>query len=106
MHSNPAEENSPIYEIQVPYFKSGTCEQFLEFMDKVQAVSVGQNLTTAPQKVAFMQTVLKADVYTFFNQYFTMVGNEDDAMFVLVVPALTTYITPQHTLRMLSLIHI
>ena len=24
MHSNPAEENSPIYEIQVLYFKSGT----------------------------------------------------------------------------------
>ena len=39
LHSNPAEENSLIYEIQVPYFKSaGTCEQFLEFMDKVQAV--------------------------------------------------------------------
>ena len=37
LRSNPAEENSPIYEIQVPYFKSGTCEQYLEFMDKVQA---------------------------------------------------------------------
>ena len=41
LHSNPAEENSPIYEIQVPYFKSGTCEQVLEFMDKVQAIIVG-----------------------------------------------------------------
>ena len=61
LHSNPAEENSPIYEIQVPYFKSGTCEQFLEFMDKVQAVIVGQNLTTGPQKVALMRTVLKGD---------------------------------------------
>ena len=38
---NPAEENSPIYEIPMAYFKSGTCEQFLEFMDKVQAVIVG-----------------------------------------------------------------
>ena len=46
LRSNPAEENSPIYEIQVPYFKSGTCEQFLEFMDKVQAMIIGQNLTT------------------------------------------------------------
>ena len=49
LHSNPAEENSPIYGIQVPYFKSGTCEQFLEFMDQVQAVIIGQNLTTGPQ---------------------------------------------------------
>ena len=46
LRSNPAEDNSPIYENQVPYFKSGTCEQFLEFMDKVQAIIIGQNLTT------------------------------------------------------------
>ena len=64
LRSNPAEENSPIYEIQVPYFKSGTCEQFLEFMDKVQAMIVGQNPTTGPQKVAFMLTVLRGDAYT------------------------------------------
>ena len=25
LHSNPSEENSLIYKIQVPYFKSGTC---------------------------------------------------------------------------------
>ena len=50
------------------YFKSGTCEQFLEFMDKVQAVIVGQNLTTGPQNVAFMRTVLKGDANTYFVQ--------------------------------------
>ena len=69
--SNPAEENSLIYEIQVPYFKSGTCDQFLEFVDKVQAVIVGQNLTKGSQRVAFMRMVLKGDAYTYFNQYFT-----------------------------------
>ena len=52
LRSNPAEGNSSIYELQAPYFKSGTCEQFLEFMDKVQAIIIGQNLTTGPQKVA------------------------------------------------------
>ena len=64
LRSNPAEENSPIYEIHLPYFKSGTCEQYLEFMDKVQAVIIGQNLTTGPQRVAFMRTVLKGNLYT------------------------------------------
>ena len=60
--------SNPIYEIQVPYFNSGTCDQFLEFMDKVQAVIIGQNLTTGPQRVAFMRKVLKGDAYTYFNQ--------------------------------------
>ena len=67
----------------MPYFKSGTCEQFLEFIDKVQAVIVRQNLTTGPQNVAFMRTVLKSDAYIYFNQYFTTVSNEDYATFVL-----------------------
>ena len=92
LRSNPAEENSPIYEIQVLYFKSGTWEQYLEFMDKVQAVIIGQKLTTGPQRVAFMRTVLKGDAYTYFNQYFTTVGNEDDVMFILGVQALTSHI--------------
>ena len=95
LRSNPTEENSPIYEIQVPYFKSGTCEQYLEFMDKVQAVIIGQNLTTGPQSVAFMRTVLKGDAYTYFNQYFTTVGNEDDVMFILGIQAFTSHIFPQ-----------
>ena len=100
LHSNPAEENSMIYEIQMPYFKSGICEQFLEFMDKVQAVIVGQNLTTGPQKVAFMRSVLKGDVYTYFVQYFVTVGNEDEVMFMLGVQALTSHIFPQRALSM------
>ena len=100
LHSNPAEGNSPIYEIQVPYFKSGTCEQFLEFMDKVQAVILGQNLTTGPQKVVFMRSVLKGDAYTYFNQYFMTVSHDDDAMFVLGVQASTSHIFPQRALRM------
>ena len=69
-------------------------------MDKVQAVIVGQNLTTGPQKVAFMRTVLKGDAYTYLNQYFTTVSNEDDATFVLDVQALTSHIFPQRALRM------
>ena len=100
LHSNPAEGNSPIYNIQVPNFKSGTCEQFLEFMDKVQAVIVGHNLTTGPQKVAFLRTVLKGDAYTYFFQYFVTVGNEDDVIFMVGVQALTSHIFPQRALRM------
>ena len=69
-------------------------------MNKVQAVIVGQNLTTGPQKVAFMRTVLKGVAYTYFNQYFATVCNEDDATFVLGVQALTSHIFPQRALRM------
>ena len=70
LRATPADENSPTHEIQVPYFRSGTCEQFLDFLDKTQAVFVGQNLVTGPQKVAFMRTVLKGDAAAHFIQFF------------------------------------
>jgi hypothetical protein len=99
LRSTPADEHSPTHEIQVPYFKSGTCEQFLDFLDKVSAVFHGQNLTTGPQKVAFMRTVLKGDALSNFSQYFITAGNEDSATFDLAVKSLITHIFPLRALR-------
>ena len=42
---------------------------------------------------------LKGDAYTYFNQDFTTVGNEDDVTFILGVQALTSHIFPQRALR-------
>jgi hypothetical protein len=67
-------EHLPTHEVQVPCFKGGTCEQFLEFINKTQAVIVGQNLTTGPQKVAFMKMVLKGNALAHFAQYFVTAG--------------------------------
>ena len=75
------EEHLPTHEIQVPYFKGGTCEQFLEFIDKTQAVIVGQNLTEGPQKVAFMRMVLKGDALAHFAQFFVTAGNKTNATY-------------------------
>ena len=69
-------------------------------MDKVQAIIIGQNLTTGPQRVMFMQMVLKGNMYMYFNQYFMLFGNEDDVTFILGVQALTSHIFPQCALHM------
>ena len=47
-----------------------------------------------------MRTVLKGNAYTYFNQFFTTVSNEDDATFILGIHALTSHIFPQRALRM------
>jgi hypothetical protein len=49
----------------------------------VQAVFLGQNLTTGPQKVAFMRTVLKGDALGNFTPYFLTVGDEENDTFDL-----------------------
>ena len=99
LRATPTDEHSPTHEIQVPYFKSGSCEQFFDFLDKVLAVFLGQNLTTGPQKVAFMRTVLKGDALTHFNQYFLTAGNEENDTFDLAVRSLITHIFPLRALR-------
>ena len=99
LRSVPNEEHSPTHEIQVPYFKGGTCEQFLEFIDKTQAVIVGQNITTGPQKVAFMRTVLKGDALAHFAQFFVTAGNEENITYEESIRSLTTHVFPQFALR-------
>ena len=47
-----------------------------------------------------MRMVLKGDAYTYLNQYFTTVGNDDDVTSILGVQALTCHIFPQRALRM------
>ena len=98
LRSVPTEEHSPTHEIQVPYFKGGTCEQFLEFIDKTQAVIVGQNLTEGPQRVAFMRMVLKGDALAHFVQFFVTAGNEDNATYEESIRSLTTHVFPQFAL--------
>jgi hypothetical protein len=99
LRSEPTDEHSPTHEVQVPYFKGGTCEQFLEFNDKTQAVIVGQNITTGPQKVAFMKTVLKGDALAHFAQYFVTAGNELNATYEDSICSMTTHVFPQFALR-------
>ena len=60
---------------------------------------LGQNLTTGPQKVAFMRTVLKGDALSNFTQYFLTAGNEENDTFDLAIRSLITHIFPLRALR-------
>jgi hypothetical protein len=103
LRSVPTDEKSPVHEIQVPFFKDGGCEQFLEFIDKVKMVFVGQNLMKAPQKFAFVRTVLKGDALAHFEQACASAGSpagsETDATFQQCLNSLTTHVFPQRALR-------
>ena len=61
LRSSPQDEKSPTHDVMVPYFRAGTCEELLDFIEKVRDVFVGQDMTTGKQKFAFMRSVLKGD---------------------------------------------
>ena len=99
LRSIPNDEHSPTHEIQVPYFKQGTCEELLEFLEKVHAVIVGQNMTTAAARFSFMRTILQGDAHAFFNQAALAEVHQTLDTFETCVQALTTHIFPQRALR-------
>lgn len=63
----PDEENSPIYELMVSYFSTGTPEEPLLWKRDVFQVIAGQNITNIPAKYALVHRLLQGDVLAAFN---------------------------------------
>jgi hypothetical protein len=95
LRSIPNDEHSPTHEIQIPYFKQGSCEEFLE---KVNAVIVGQNMMTAGALFVFMRTILQGYAHAYFHQAALVEEEQTLESFDNCVQALTTHIFPQHAL--------
>ena len=57
--SDPTASDSPTYEQAVRYFSDGTPEEWLLYLDAVQQVLTGQNVTTGPQKYSMHRRLLK-----------------------------------------------
>ena len=70
----------------------------MEFIDKTQAVIVGQNLTEGPHKVAFMRMALKGDALAYFAQFFVAAGNKDNITYEESICSLTTHVFLQFAL--------
>lgn len=97
LRTNPAEEKSPTYDITVPYFTTGTCEELLHFLNKVQDVIKGQDLKDGPQKFAFMRQVLRGDAMSQWNIEAT--GKpEDNVVYDQCVKSLVSHVFPVRAL--------
>ena len=77
----PADSDSPTYELTVPFFDSGTAEEWIKFRRGVAAVLAGQNVTTGPASSALVKTLLKCDSLTVLQKAETSIGNQTVANF-------------------------
>ena len=99
LRSNPAEADSTTYELTVPFFKSGTPEEVLDFVRDVNRVIQGQNITTGPAKYAIMRRLLKADMLAAFDSAATEAGNETNANFEVASRGLIEHVFPKKALQ-------
>lgn len=89
----PTEEKSPTYELSIPYFSSGSCEEWLLFLKNVRKVLVGQNVTTGPASYAVGRRLLDGDALATFNNAATG-QNETVATFNECMDAVTKSVFP------------
>ena len=99
LRTNPANETSATNEIQVPYFKTGTPEQLLDFLEMVNQVIRGQALTDGASRFALMRTLLQGDALTAFNGRARALNNvETLETFARTVQYLKYHVFPQQAL--------
>ena len=76
LHSIPTVDDSPTYNLTVPYFNTGTTEELFLFLKAVKKVIDGQNLTVATDKYVLMRRCLLGDALAAFNTIAMQFGDE------------------------------
>ena len=95
LKSIPNRANSAEYTLNVPYFQSGTPEEWLKFLQNLERVFVGQNLTTGPNKFSMARRLLAGDSLSHFDRKAETLVNgdnnvvESEANFKLAIRAVT-----------------
>ena len=85
---------SPTYDLPVPYFKTGTPEEFLNWRKNLSKAMTGQNCVTAEAKYGMARRLLDGDALAAFNQSANSFQNEDLASFEHVIAELTAHVFP------------
>ena len=96
LRNDPADDTSPTYELTVPYFSTGTCEEWLKFRANVDRVLLGQHVTTGPAKFLVARRLLTGDALSVFNAALEELGaNETNNSYELCMDALARHVFPK-----------
>ena len=78
----------------VPFFDSGTAEEWIKFQRGVAVVLAGQNVTTGPASYALIKTLLRGNALTVFQTAKVTFGNQTMANFKNFLNKFTIYVFP------------
>ena len=96
----PNDEGSATHDLIVPYFSTGTPEEWLRWKRDLGRVLQGQNVTTGPGKYNMTRRLLEGDALAAFNAAATTHGNETNENFLRCIDDMTAHIFPARALQM------
>ena len=81
LRANPTETTSPTYELSVPFFSNGTCEEYMKFRTNFDKVCKGQNITTGPGRFTLARRLLEGEaLMSFENEAITVTSETNDTV--------------------------
>ena len=79
----------------VPFFDSGSAEQWINLQKNLKAVLKGQNVTSGPAKYAVAKTLLKGDALTVFKASETSYSTVTLVNFERCLDDVTAHVFPE-----------
>eukprot|EP00957_Ditylum_brightwellii_P089239 6795612-Ditylum_brightwellii.AAC.1 len=67
LRTNPKDEKSVVYNLVVKYYKVGTPEEWLQFMDTVTRVIKGQDIQDGDTAYSLVKSLLRGDALQVFK---------------------------------------
>ena len=98
-HLVPGDPNSNTYEIHVPYFGTGTPEEWLIFVDRLWKGITGQNITSGPARFQQAERSLKGECLATFKLKSTRFAQRTVPNFEVILNQMTSHIFPVNAYR-------
>ena len=97
---NPANADSQTYKIYLNPFDTGSMEQWLKFLTKLNLIITRNGLMAGPVKFNLMQSLLKGEALQHFNNKAQELGDETTMHHKLCLNVVSEHIFPKNTLQM------
>ena len=90
--NTPGDADSTTYNLQIPYFGSGTAEEWLQFVDNLNKGIKGQNIRRGDKRYELAEKLLIGEMLTAFKTQADARGDRNQNNFKLVIKDLASYV--------------
>ena len=95
LRANPTDLDLPTYELSVPFFSNGTCEDYMKFCTNFDKVCKGQNITNGPGRFTLARRLLEGKALTSFKNEANTITSETNESVKQCLDAVHTGTFPQ-----------
>ena len=96
---NPSDSTSQTYDLPVPYFKTGTPEEYLKWRSNVDKGMKGYGATTGPSKYSFTRRLLEGDALAVFDLKRSEYASETNENYQETMEHLGSHVFPTKALQ-------